>query len=65
MEHLMYALQMDGEHKYGYDFQTAEKFLKRAGFSRIITSDYNESEFHELRIDYRGQNLSLFVDAVK
>jgi predicted SAM-dependent methyltransferase len=65
MEHLMYALQQDGEHKYGYDFETAEKFLKRAGFTRIINSAYNSSQFTELRVDYRGENLSLFVDAVK
>jgi len=63
MEHLMYAVQQ--EHKYGYDFETAEKFLKRAGFTRIINSDYNKSELPELRVDYRGENLSLFVDAVK
>jgi predicted SAM-dependent methyltransferase len=65
MEHLMYAVQQRGEHKYGYDFETAEKFLKRAGFTRIINSDYNKSEFPELRVDYRGEHLSLFVDAVK
>lgn len=65
MEHLMYALQEDGKTKYGYDFETAEKFLRGAGFTRIIDSDYNKSEFPELRVDYRGENLSLFVDAVK
>jgi predicted SAM-dependent methyltransferase len=65
MEHLMYALQEDGRTKYGYDFETAEKFLRGAGFARIIDSDYNKSEFPELRVDYRGENLSLFVDAVK
>ena len=65
MEHLMYALQQDGEHKYGYDFETARKVLMHAGFNRITDSAYNESEFDELRIDYRGNNLSLFVEAVK
>jgi len=65
MEHLMYALQQDGEHKYGYDFETAQKFLQRAGFTKIKDSSYNESEFPELRVDYRGKDLSLFVDAVK
>jgi predicted SAM-dependent methyltransferase len=64
IEHLMYALQQDGEHKYGYDFETAKKLLLKAGFSRVIDSEYNKSEFPELRIDYRGENLSLFVDAV-
>jgi predicted SAM-dependent methyltransferase len=65
MEHLMYPLQQNGEHKYGYDFETAQKFLKRAGFTKITDSAYNESEFPELRVDYRGENLSLFVDAIK
>jgi len=65
MEHLMYALQQDGEHKYGYDFETAQKFLRAAGFTRIVNSSYNASEFEELRVDYRGKDLSLFVDATK
>ena len=65
MEHLMYALQQHGEHKYGYDFETAQKFLRRAGFTKISNSCYNDSEFPELRVDYRGKDFSLFVDAVK
>lgn len=65
MEHLMYALQQGGEHKYGYDFETAQKFLQKSGFTRIVNSSYNASEFPELRVDYRGKDLSLFVDAVK
>ena len=65
MEHLMYALQQHGEHKYGYDFETAHKFLRRAGFTEIRDSFYNGSQFPELHVDYRGKDLSLFVDAVK
>lgn len=64
LEHLMYALQQDGQHKYGYDFETAEKLMLMAGFRRAVDSAYNKSEFPELRVDYRGENLSLFVDAV-
>jgi predicted SAM-dependent methyltransferase len=64
LEHLMYALQQDGDHKYGYDFETAKKLLTAAGFSRVVDSEFNQSEFQELRVDYRGENLSLFVDAV-
>lgn len=64
IDHLMYALQQGGEHKYGYDFETAEKLLLRAGFRRVVDSAYNKSEFPDLRVDYRGENLSLFVDAV-
>ena len=65
LEHLIFALQQDGQTKYGYDFQTAQKFLQRVGFTQIKDSSYNESEFQELRVDYRGKDLSLFVDAVK
>jgi predicted SAM-dependent methyltransferase len=71
LEHLMYALQQHGEHKYGYDFDTISKLLRGAGFKEIVRSDYNASAFEELRIDYRqlkddkGQFLSLYVDAIK
>jgi len=71
LEHLMYALQQDGEHKYGYDFETMKKLLTQGGFSNIIKSDYNKSYIEDLRIDYRseidnkGEYLSLYVDAVK
>ena len=71
LEHLMYALQQDNEHKYGYDFETMEKLLSQAGFKKIIKSDYNKSEVGELRIDYRGEtdntgeSLSLYVEAIK
>jgi predicted SAM-dependent methyltransferase len=71
LEHLMYALQQDGEHKYGYDFETLHKLLSGAGFRTIARSDYNASEFDALRVDTRGIRddaggyLSLFVDAVK
>lgn len=71
LEHLMYALQQDGEHKYGYDFETMEKLLSQAGFRKVIKSDYNKSQVENLNIDYRamtddaGEYLSLYVDAIK
>jgi len=71
LEHLMYALQQHGEHKYGYDFETMSKLLGGVGFGKIVQSDCNASAFEELRIDYRsvtddqGNFLSLYVDAVK
>jgi predicted SAM-dependent methyltransferase len=70
-EHLMYALQQDGEHKYGYDFETMEKLLSQVGFRKVIRSDYNKSQIEGLRLDYRakmdeaGEYLSLYVDAIK
>ena len=65
LEHLMYALQQDGEHKYGYDFETISKLFSQGGFKKITNSDYNQSCAEELRVDYRGENLSLFVEAIK
>ncbi len=71
LEHLMYALQQDGHHKYGYDFETMSLLFEKAGYSKVVESDCNASEFEELRMDYRatkdnhGNYLSLFVDAVK
>jgi predicted SAM-dependent methyltransferase len=71
LEHLMYALQQGGAHKYGYDFETMSKLLGQAGFEKIVQSDFNASAFAELHIDYRtvtdqeGRYLSLYVDAIK
>ena len=71
LEALMYALQQDGEHKYGYDFETVSKLFTGFGYSQVVESDYNASEFEELRMDYRGiqdnhgNYLSLFVDVIK
>ncbi len=71
LEHLMYALQQDGEHKYGYDFVTLHKLLSQAGFENITNSDCNTSLIENLRIDYRalrenhGRTLSLYAEAIK
>jgi predicted SAM-dependent methyltransferase len=71
LEHLMYALQQNGEHRYGYDFETIKKLLSQGGFLQVERSDYNKSSFFGPGIDYRaetdntGRNLSLFIDAVK
>jgi hypothetical protein len=48
-----------------------KKLLLMGGFTHIAQSDFNSSEFTELRIDYRavkdnhGNYLSLFVEAIK
>jgi predicted SAM-dependent methyltransferase len=71
LEHLMYALQQEGQHKYGYDFKTMEKLLTRAGFNKVCLSSHNGSSEDELRIEYRGKQdesgeyVSLYVEAVK
>ena len=38
LEHLMYALQQHGEHKYGYDFETMSKLLR----ARRVRTDRSE-----------------------
>jgi SAM-dependent methyltransferase len=71
LEHLMYALQQDGEHRYGYDFETLEKLLRGVGFAQVRPCDFNRSPDESLRVDYRDIRddrdgyLSLFVEAVK
>jgi len=67
LEHLMYALQQDGEHQYGYDFETLQKVLFQAGFDKITKSDFGQSTFEALNIDYSEdiKDLTLFTDAIK
>jgi len=72
LDHLMYALQQQGEHKYGYDFETAKILLKKGGFQKIVKSDFKKSDVKELvdidywpYTDHNGENLSLFIDAYK
>jgi predicted SAM-dependent methyltransferase len=61
-----------GSHKFGYDFETLRRLLRRAGFRRIERSAYMRSRRHELRIDnasrvagarYGNRYYSLFVEA--
>lgn len=61
-------------HKFGYDFETLEHALLRAGFSRVVRSDYMASELDALRVDdasavagasFDGHHYSLFVEAIK
>jgi predicted SAM-dependent methyltransferase len=67
LDHLIYALQQEGEHKHGYDFETLQKVLLKAGFQKVIKSHYGESKYEELRIDYREdlKNLTLYAEANK
>jgi predicted SAM-dependent methyltransferase len=77
LDHLMFALQQRGQHRYGYDFETMAKLLKLGGFSQITKSGRNASAFPALNIDYHDRDyhdrtgipfsgtLSLYVDAIK
>jgi predicted SAM-dependent methyltransferase len=65
MEHINEAMRGHSNTRYGYDFETAEKMLREVGFQTVVRSDYQASKFPELRVDFRGEGTSLFVDAVR
>ena len=59
-------------HKFGFDFETLAKVLRRAGFSEVRQSEYMQSEDSVLRLDevsdvasakYGDKYYSLFVEA--
>lgn len=59
-------------HKFGYDFDTLERLLRRAGFRRIARSAYMRSRQRLLRVDsaswyaraaVRSSHYSLFIEA--
>lgn len=61
-------------HKFGYDFETLERALQRAGFKTIIRSSFMASEYAALQVDKHSQvasakfgdaYYSLFVEATK
>jgi len=61
-------------HKFGYDFETLERALQRAGFKSIIRSSFMASEHVALQVDEHSQvasakfgdnYYSLFVEAIK
>lgn len=61
-------------HKFGYDFETMERALERAGFKTVIRSSFMDSKHAALRVDehsqvasakFGGDYYSLFVEAVK
>ncbi|MEP6632635.1 MAG: methyltransferase domain-containing protein [Luteimonas sp.] len=61
-------------HKFGYDFETLERALQRAGFVQIERSAHMQSRVPEFQVDhlsetasatYGGRHYSLFVEARK
>jgi predicted SAM-dependent methyltransferase len=59
-------------HKFGYDFETLQRCLTRAGFVNIRRCQYQTSEHEALRVDHASANAnaqhagghySLFVEA--
>jgi SAM-dependent methyltransferase len=59
-------------HKFGYDFETLEHALRKAGFSSVVRSEFMQSDDPVLRVDdissvagarYGKKYYSLFVEA--
>jgi predicted SAM-dependent methyltransferase len=63
---LNHVFHQGGEHLFGWDWETMELCLKRAGFSQVVRSQFGVSLDHELAIDQENHKpYSLYVEAVK
>jgi predicted SAM-dependent methyltransferase len=60
LEHINYHFRQDGEHRFAYDFETAEKVLKGVGFADVRRVDFDPT------LDSKHREVgSLFVSARK
>lgn len=66
MHVLNHVFHQEGEHLFGWDFETMEWALRRAGFLQIGKKAYGESLDTELALD-RAEHApySLYVEAIK
>lgn len=61
-----HTFHQEGEHLFGYDFETLSWALQRAGFSRVHKGGFKQSLDPALAIDQDNHApYSLYVDAVK
>ena len=60
LEHINYHFRQDGEHLFAWDFETMEKALRQAGFSKIVRRNFSP----ELDSERRAIG-TLYVDAIK
>jgi predicted SAM-dependent methyltransferase len=66
MHVLNHTFHQEGEHLFGYDFETLEFVLRRAGFSQVHRAAFGQSLDPQLAIDQHNHAIySLYVDAVK
>jgi predicted SAM-dependent methyltransferase len=66
MHILNHVFQQDGEHLFGYDFETLAWLLRRVGFADVQRMRYGESLDPQLAIDrLEHAKYSLYVDARK
>jgi predicted SAM-dependent methyltransferase len=60
-------LLYDG-HQFLYDYETFEKLLREAGFSRVVRSSYCQSECPEIVLDMVQpcrEMMSMYIEAIK
>lgn len=61
-----HVFHQNGEHYFGYDFETMAWILKQAGFSQVIEQEFKQSIDSDLAIDREEhRSYSLYVDAIK
>ncbi len=66
MDILNHTFRQNGEHKYGYDFETLNKVLKSAGFSNVEKKQWSKSADNLLEDDLENHKpYSLYVDCIK
>ena len=66
MSMVNHIFHQDGEHYFGWDFQTFDSILKMVGFSEVIRSEFRKSEIDDLNIDLEvHRKYSLYLEAIK
>lgn len=66
MDVLNHIFRQDGEHKYGYDFETLKASLTKAGFTNVTQASYKISADPQLLNDQPNHQFhSLYVEAFK
>lgn len=66
MDILNHTFRQNGEHKYGYDFETLHKTVAAAGFSKVTKASWGVSQDPMLQGDLENHKpYSLYVDCMK
>jgi predicted SAM-dependent methyltransferase len=66
MQAINHIFHQDGEHLFGYDFETISLMLRKAGFRTVLQQPFGVSVDPALAIDQEVyRDYSLYVDAVK
>ena len=66
MHGLNHQFHQEGEHLFGYDFETLSFALKKAGFSSVKRQAFKVSVDPDLAIDLPiHESYSLYVEAIK